>query len=117
MVILVLQLLVVKRDLISTKDGQHLGFKKFKCVRNINDYYMLSMWGEASSDLDETWAKFFPQASRSFLYSSGALETTRNPQTNSFLFSRQQIKTWILDLDFGFHAFGAGSREEISRRI
>ena len=42
---------------------------------------VLNLWGEIASDLDETWWQFFPQASRSFLYSSGTLESTRKAKT------------------------------------
>ena len=35
------------------------------------------VWGKVSSDLDETWGKFFLQASRSFVYSSGGLISLR----------------------------------------
>ena len=46
-----------------------------------------SVWGMASSDLDETWGKFLLQASRSFLYGSGTSE--KNPEflKNQFLIS------------------------------
>ena len=36
-------------------------------------------YGVTKADLDETWGKFFLQASQSFLYSSRTSETTRNP--------------------------------------
>ena len=42
------------------------------------NFCFLNVWGEVASDLDETWWKFFLQACRSFLYSSGTSETTRN---------------------------------------
>ena len=40
--------------------------------------------------LDETWRKFFLQASRSFLCSSGTLETTRHLQKLTFIFHNFQ---------------------------
>ena len=77
----------------------------------------MSVWGEVASDLDDIWRKFFLQASRSFLYSSGTLDTTRNPQTPTFYFLNAFKKSTFLDLDFGFQAFGASSREDFLRWI
>ena len=47
-------------------------------------FCFLNVWGEVASDLNETWWNFFLQASRSFLYSPGTSETTRNPQNSTF---------------------------------
>ena len=77
----------------------------------------LSEYGKVSSDLYEAGGKFFLQASRSFLYSSGTLETTRNHKKPTLYFLYKNTKLGFLDLDFGFQTFGPGSREEISHRI
>ena len=42
--------------------------------------------GTGFLELDGIWRKFFLQASRSFLYSLGTLETPRNPQKPTFYF-------------------------------
>ena len=73
--------------------------------------------GVSKADLDESWGKIFLQASRSFLYSSGTSETTRNHKKTTFYFLYKFKKSLFWDLDIGFQTFGPGPREEILRRI
>ena len=70
-------------DLISSKEGQKLGFETLKLFEETNI---------TTSDL----------ASRSFLYSSGVPETTRTPKTPTFYDWKQIWRnpifgTWISD--------------------
>ena len=69
--------------LISTEEGQTLGLEIFTQIQSssrvLTSERIHLFRGEVSSDLDDTWREFFLQVSSSFLYSSGILETTRNP--------------------------------------